>query len=124
MTLCKVVVRQILAGEQSELAQVAVAEKPRFLESREQALVAHESRQQIVVTSVHGAQPAEMVEAEVVERQPLGRTLEERSDSTRESSRSVAHADHPIAECLAQHTARGADRIGEVDEPGVRRRAG
>ena len=69
-------------------------------------------------------QPSEVVEAEVVEPQGIGRRAQRGGDAAAERRRRVADADRAVGEHLLQRLGDHPRGVGEVHEPGVRCAAG
>jgi hypothetical protein len=72
---------------------------------------------------VDGLEPAEVVEAEVVEAQALGRLAQRRGHAAAERRRRVADADGAVPQHLLERLGDHPGGVREVDDPGVRRDA-
>ena len=84
-------------------------------------VVGQQPGQQVVLAVPDCAQPAQVVDAEVVEPQPVDRHAKRGGDPPAHVGRSVADADHAISEHPLQRLGDQAGGVGEVDEQGIRR---
>ncbi len=76
--------------------------------------------QHLALTETYAADPGQVVESGMVEVDVLWRAAEPLGEEALEPDRHVAEADRAVA-LLQQRARHDADRVGEVDDPGVRR---
>ena len=117
----EVVEEEVLVRDHPERAEPLAAEETALLECREAIVVAEEVGQEVARPVVDGTQPAEVVEAEVVEPELLRIAVERGRHAPAESRRRVADADRAVAELCADRLGHEPRRIREVDEPCLRR---
>ena len=82
-------------------------------------MVSQQLREDVAATDSDTAFPGEVIEADVVQLHVLRRHAEHGGERALESDRDVAQADGPVS-CLQQGAGDDADRVGEVDDPGLR----
>ena len=115
----EVEVVEVLVGDHPERPQPVAAEQAALLEAGERRVVGEQLGQAVAVAVVGRAQPAEVVEAEVVEPHLAGVAPERPRDAPAEARGRVADADHAVAEHLLQRLGDHAGRVREVDQPGA-----
>ena len=120
----EVEVVQVLVRDHPERAQPVASEQAPLLEAGERRVVGEQLRQPVAAGVRGRLQPAEVVEAEVVEPHLVGLVAERAGDAPAQRRRRVADADHAVAEHLADGLRDHAGRVGEVDQPRPRRPLG
>ncbi|MGC0429953.1 hypothetical protein RKD32_006308 [Streptomyces sp. SAI-195] len=111
---------QVLVGDRAQGAQPLGAEEPALLEGAQQRRVGQQPRQLVASADAQAAQPAEVVEADVVDEGVVRVGAQHAGDAAAEPDRRVADADDPVAEVAGHGLGDESRRVGEVDDPGVR----
>ncbi len=115
---------QVLVGDRAEGAQPLRAEEPALLEGTEQVGVGEQPREFVAPLDAQPAQPAQVVEADVVDEGAARVGAQHAGDAAAEADRRVADADDPVAQVPGHGLGDQPGRVGEVDDPGVRRQPG
>jgi hypothetical protein len=116
----EVEVRQVLVRDHPDAAQPLAAEQRALLEARERGVVGQQAGEQVAGAVADGPQPAEVVEAEVVEPQLAGGAAECSGRAAAQPRRRVADAHGVVAHHLLQRLGDHARGVGEVDQPRAR----
>jgi hypothetical protein len=120
----EVVVVQVLVGDRAEGLEPVDAEELALLEGAEQVGVGEQPGQLVPAGDLQTADPAEVVEADVVDPGLVGVGAEHARDTAAEAHRGVADADDAVAEVAGHGLGDQPGRVGEVDDPGVGGEAG
>ena len=86
------------------------------------AVLLDELRQDVVASDVHRSNPREVVEPSVTEAHLRGVDAEPAREQQLKSDRHIAEA-HRAVPVVEQRAGDDSDRVGEVDDPGIRRGA-
>ena len=116
-----VVVVQILVRDHPDRLEPLGPEQAALLEGLQPLGVREQLREQVAAAVDHRAQPAQVVDAEVVEPELLRRQPDSVGNPVAEAGRAVADADHAVAQHPPQRLGDQPGGVGEVDEERVRR---
>ena len=109
---------EVVRGDRAEALEHVAREVGAFRELV--AVLREELRQDVAAVDVHRANPREVVQADLVDEHPLRLDSEQRRDLPLEPDRDVAEPDRAVAG-VEQAADDDADRVREVDDPGVGR---
>jgi hypothetical protein len=123
---------EVLVGDRAERPQDVRAEQPALLGRQQPSRVAQQAGQQVGAARAQAAQPAQVVDAEVVGVHPVGDGAQGgsrvhaagRAGPADQADRGVADADHPRPEHPGHHLGNDASRVGHRDDPGGRCQGG
>ena len=111
-----VVVAQVVGGHRAQLAEPC----DRHLEvtGDRLSIAGEQLREPILAIDPRGGDPAEVVQPDVVEREPIGVDAETLRQTPLQRDGHVAEAQRTVA-LIGERLAHDADRVGEVDDPGA-----
>ena len=110
----RVEVAQVVGGDRAEL----VEQSARQLDLRGECVAVgrEQDRQHVLAVQAHRAHPRQVVEADLVDDDPLGLDPEQPRERALEPDRDVAQADRAVAG-VEQRAGDDPDRVREVDDP-------
>ena len=118
-----IVVIEVFGGQKAKLAQERRGKDRRPVQPRQRVRIVPEPMELRLAAVQDFAHPAKVIEAEVIERALGGRQAEHVRDVLEELRRCVADADDAGAGRRAHRLCDDPDRVGEIDDPRVRRAA-
>ncbi len=116
----EVVVVEVLVGDDAEGADPVEAEHLRLLQRAERGVVGQYAGEEVLPVHQEPAHPAQVVQPEVVHRQPVRGDADGGGDPASEAGRGVADTEHPVAQHLLHRLGDDPGRVGEVDDVGLR----
>jgi hypothetical protein len=112
---------EVFVGQRAQRGHQVGAEQPALLGAGQPVGVGQQFREPVPATVPERAQPAEVVDAEVVDLDAAGVEPERGAGPPDESARAVADAEHPRPERAGHHLGDQPGRVRHRDRPGLGR---